>query len=127
MISVGRIEYAAFPSSHDNAINQLLKNVPDGTSVTANNEIFSHLCSHTDVYLPHWLDPSTGIIHGIWGFPEKETEYVVVDDMHKQDYIGGWWEDSVKNKLPGKYDLILNIDGANLYRLRQAVEAGGSR
>jgi hypothetical protein len=54
--------------------------VPDGVTVTANNDIFSHLCSRTDTYMPQLMDESTGIRNGDWGFPERYTEYVVVDN-----------------------------------------------
>jgi uncharacterized membrane protein len=118
MISVGRIEYARLPDAHDAALNRVLSAIPDGVSVTASNDILPHLCARTNVYLPRLQDPGTGILHGIWGYPEKETQYVVVDFVHKQDYIGGYWEDFIKGKIEDKYQLILDIDGAQLYRLR---------
>jgi len=55
--------------------------------------------------------PGSGITSGDWGFPDKDTEYVVID---------------VKNQLiPAsdlsiifkQYTLIKNIDGVELYKL----------
>jgi uncharacterized membrane protein len=120
MVSVGRIDNAQFPDSHDVALEKVLAAVPDGAVVTASNQVFPHICSRTETYLPHLQDRATGILHGIWGYPEKETEYVVVDRYHRQDYIGGYWEDAARKTIDIKYDLILQVESARLYRLKDS-------
>lgn len=119
IISVGRLELARLPNAHDEAIEQVLAAIPDDATVTVNNNIFSHICARTDAYLPRLLDKETGIIDGDWGYPDRDTEYVVVDSMHMQLSTGGYWEIAIMRQIDEKYDLILNIDGTRLYRLRE--------
>jgi len=115
LISGGNIQFVSFPDAHDAAINQIVALVPDNATVTASDLIFPHLCSRTDTYLNAVdgasLMPGSGITSGDWGFPDKDTEYVVID---------------VKNQLiPAsdlsiifkQYTLIKNIDGVELYKL----------
>jgi uncharacterized membrane protein len=118
MISAGRIQEAEWPDSHDAALSAVLAAIPDGASVTAVNNIYPHLCTRTDVYVPRVVDDTTGIVHGIWGYPEKETEFVVVDYRHKQKTTGGFWEYVIRGKIDNRYEMVLEIDGARLYRLR---------
>ena len=113
-----RTMFAALPGPHEEAINRVIALVPDGATVTANNNIFPHLCSRTDAYLAEWIDPYTPIDSGDWRFPDRETEYVVVDRVYKQHYIGGDWEDVIMDELNEKYQLVVEIDGAKLYKLR---------
>jgi len=114
-----RVTHVALPGPHEEAINRVIALVPDGATVTANNSIFPHLCSRTDTYLPQFIDPYTPIDYNAdWGFPDRETEYVVVDRVYKQHYIGGYWEDLIIDELEEKYQLVAEIDGAKLYRLR---------
>jgi uncharacterized membrane protein len=119
IISVGQIQFAFTQDKHLYAINQIVAAVPDGVTVTATNRIFPHLCSRTETYLPRWTGKETGIIFGIWGFPDKETEYVIVDRNYPQIYYGTFWESATKNDLEEKYSLVLDIDGAQLYRLKE--------
>ena len=115
IISGGNIQFASFPDAHDAAINQIVALVPDNAAVTASDVIFPHLCSRTETYLDAGeggtIAPGSGIISADWGFPDKDTEYVVID---------------VKNQLiPAsdlsiifkQYTLIKSIDGVDLYRL----------
>jgi uncharacterized membrane protein len=113
-----RIRIATLPSKHEEAINRVISQIPDGITVTANNNIFTHLCSRTDTYLPQFIHRYTPIDSGDWGFPNRETEYIVIDRVYKQHYIGGYWEDVVINELNKKYQLVVEIDGAKLYKLR---------
>ncbi|MBI2858161.1 MAG: DUF2079 domain-containing protein [Chloroflexi bacterium] len=117
IISVGRIDLAEFPDRHDLALDQVIAAVPDGATVTASNDIFPHLVSRTETYLPRHIGSETGIVAGDWGFPERETEYVIVDYLHKQQYMGGYWEDVIRKGLSERYQLVLEIDGARLYKL----------
>lgn len=113
-----RIGIATLPGEHEEAINRVISLVPNGATVTANNNIFPHLCCRTDTYLPQFIDPYTPIDSGDWGFPDRETEYVVIDRVHKQHYIGGYWQDVIMDELNEKYELVVEIDGAKLYKLR---------
>jgi len=113
-----RVTHATLPGPHEEAINRVIALIPDGATVTANNNIFPHLCCRTDTYLPQFIHPYTPIDSGDWGFPDRETEYVVIDRVYKQHYIGGDWEDVIIDELEEKYQLVVEIDGAKLYRLR---------
>jgi len=113
-----RLRVATLPGPHEEAINRVIALVPDGATVTANNNIFPHLCSRTDAYLPRLIHRYSPIENGDWGFPDRETAYVVIDRVYKQRYIGGYWEDVVIDELNEKYELVAEFDGARLYRLR---------
>ncbi|MBN1191349.1 MAG: DUF2079 domain-containing protein [Dehalococcoidales bacterium] len=117
-ISNGRIKEAGWPTEHDRAIDSVLDRIPDGVTVTANNYIFPHICTRTDSYLPCYYDPYTPIEQGKWGFPDLETEYVVVDSRYKQKEARGYWEDTVEDSLKRKYDLVFEMDGTRLFHLR---------
>ena len=57
------------------------------------------------------LQTSSGITKSDWGFPAKDTEYVVIDTKFEPlpvDDIGG---------LTNNYELISNVDGVLLYQL----------
>jgi uncharacterized membrane protein len=115
VISDGRIRLAALPDAHDDAINQVIALVPNNATVTTSNVIFPHLCSRTNTYLLAWegeaVAPESGIINGDWGFPEKETEYVVIDDGNSPTMAANI------NIMLKRYTLIKNIDGVLLYQL----------
>jgi len=114
-----RVMDVALPGPHEEAINRVITLIPDGATVTANNNLFPHLCCRTDAYLAPFIDPYTpNDENADWGFPYRETEYVVVDQVHKQYYMGGYWEDVIIDELEEKYQLVVEIDGAKLYRLR---------
>jgi len=119
-ISTTRLSLAQFPDAHDHAIDQVLNLIPDGATVTANNTIFPHICDRTITYLPRWIDPYTPIENGAWGFPDKDTDYVVMDSIYTQLYAGGpyYWENRFTTELNKKYKLIDNIDGCKLYQLK---------
>jgi len=120
IISFGRIQLAELPDKHDKAINQVIAAIPDGATVTANNSIFPHLCDRTETYMPFFDSPVAGIKKGEWGFPDMNTEYVVVDSVYTQaDLDGVIWEKTIMSQINQKYELIMNIDGARLYKLRQ--------
>jgi uncharacterized membrane protein len=112
-----RISHMKTPSSHDSAIESVLELIPDGVSVTANNTIFAHICNRTDTYL-HIADKNTVLADGVWGYPDKITEYIVIDKIHKQRYIGGaYWELLFIKDIEEKYELIIETDNISLYRL----------
>jgi uncharacterized membrane protein len=114
-----RIDNVSWPGPHEKAINQVIAIIPDGATVTANNSIFPHLVTRTETYLPLFTDPFTPVgSHAQWGFPDRETEYVVIDRDYRQLSPGGYWENKIKNELNQKYELIADIDGARLYQLR---------
>ena len=116
IISEGRIQLAALPDKHDAAINQVIALVPNNATVSTSNNIFSHLCSRTDTYLFAWegkeMMAGAGMTKSDWGFPDKDTEYVVVDS--KNELLP-----AVDRKvLLKQYELITDVDGVLLYRLR---------
>ena len=119
IISMGRIRDVRLENKHEKAIDRVIAAIPDGVTVTANNYILPHLCARTDTYMPEFLDTGTGIINGDWGYPYRETEYVVVDSMLKQECVNGYWEDAIIKQITQKYEPVLSIDGAILYKLRQ--------
>jgi uncharacterized membrane protein len=119
IISVGRIQYARFPNAHDKAIEQVIAAIPDGVTVTASNPIFPHLCDRTIAYMPFFDNPHAGIRNGDWGYPDKDTDYVVVDSEYTQaDSKGIVWEEDIMSQINQKYNLVLEIDGTQLYKLR---------
>jgi len=115
VISEGRIQKASLPNAHDDAINQIIALIPDNATVTASNAIFSHLVSRTDVFLDAQegtkMQTSAGIVKSDWGFPDKNTEYVILDteniSMMAPDII----------LLKNRYTQIKILDGVELYRL----------
>jgi uncharacterized membrane protein len=115
IISEGRIQLAAWPDKHDAAINQVIALIPDNSTVSTSNEIFPHLCARTDTYLFAWQAevPAkyAGITKGDRGYPDRNTEYVVIDTKNNpsnQRYA----KNIVKN-----YTLITEVDGVQLYLL----------
>jgi uncharacterized membrane protein len=115
IISEGRIKLASFPDSHDAAINQVISLVPNNATVTASNVIFPHLCSRTNAYLDagegEAAAPAGGIVNGDWGYPERDTEYIVIDSKNSE------MMKSDSEIISMQYTLIKNIDGVELYRL----------
>src|SRR3989304_738423 len=95
-----RTSDVAWPGQHEKAIDRVIALIPDGATVTANNSIFPHLSNRTDTYLPRFTDPYTPLgTHSQWGFPDMETDYVVVDRVHRQlIYPGVYWESTVIEK-----------------------------
>lgn len=114
-ISQGRIKFTSFPDAQDAAINQVIALVPDNATVTTSNAIFPHLCTRTDTYLDAWegeqIALTGGIINHIWGFPDKDTEYIVIDAKNDP------WGVTGVSLIKTKYKLIKIIDGIELYRL----------
>jgi uncharacterized membrane protein len=116
----GNINSMAWPNEHDKALDRLIELVPEGASVTANNNIFPHLVAKNNVYLPFCVDPFTPIeTSAQWGFPDRDTDYIVVDNVYLQQYTKGFWEYAVADQIEQKYDLVTEIDGAKLYKLRE--------
>jgi len=111
----GRIKLAALPDAHDAAINAVIALVPNNATVSTSGEIFPHLCSRTNTYLLAWeagaLIQQAGIINGDWGFPQKETEYVVIDSGNNQMEIANI------STILKPYTLVNNIDGVLLFQL----------
>jgi len=113
----GRIQLASFPNGNDATFNQVVALIPDGVTVTASNVIFPHLCTRTETYLDanegNAIAPETGIISGDWGFPDKDTDYVVI--CYKNN---AWYEaEMISIKKTKKYKLIRDFDGIALYQL----------
>jgi len=115
LISQGRIKLASLPDAHDTSINQIVASVPDNATVTASNIIFPHLVSRTDVYLNaregQEIAQSGGIINHVWGYPEKDTEYIIIDT--KRSDIA----ESDIELISSQYTLIKKIDGVMLFQL----------
>ena len=109
------IYMATSPDAHDANIDQVIALIPDNATVTASNKIFPHLVSRTDVYLDAQegveLQQSAGIIRSDWGFPDKDTEYVVLDTGYTP-VMAPDIKLLVKN-----YKLIKTIAGVKLYQL----------
>ncbi len=115
-----RFWVAHLPSEHDRVLDNIVSIVPDGATVTANNYIYPHLCNRTEAYLPRSFNeyiPYDANI--VWGYPERDTEYVVIDYLHTQRYLVGHWEDIALHFIDQKYDLVAEIDGVKLYKLQQ--------
>lgn len=114
-----RLSLARLPDAHDYAIDQVLKLIPNDVTVTVNNTLFPHICNRTITYLANWEDPYSPIENGAWGFPEKDTQYIVIDSVYLQLYAGGpgYWENMFTTELNDKYHLVASIDGCNLYQL----------
>jgi hypothetical protein len=122
----GRTNAAKWPGPHEEAINRVLAEIPDGATVTANNTIFPHVCTRTTAYIGKSWDPFTPVeAHAEWGFPDRDTEYVVVDRIYVQNGLGGTWEDTARAALPGRYVLVYEDDGVELYRLDEAAGSPG--
>ena len=115
IIAEGRIQIASLPDAHDTAINQIIALVPDNATVTTSNVIFPHLCSRTDTFIDVWemelMAPLGSITNAEWGFPEKDTEYIVIDNKNNP------WPGMVVNLISKKYKLLKIIDGVELYQL----------
>ena len=119
ILSEGRIEFASLPDKHDVAINQVIEYIPDNATVSASNAIFPHICDRTDAYLLVWDGESVaklaGIVSGKWGFPDSNTEYVIVDS---KDPLSTAVLLYGKN-LARDYNLIIEVDGVRLYKIIQ--------
>jgi hypothetical protein len=93
-------------------IDATLALIPNGVTVTANNEIFDHLMMRDTVYLPN---EGLGTVPFTQrGFPQTETQYVVIAKSRPQ----GNWEVDAEKELPSSYNLISSIDGTELWRLK---------
>ncbi len=118
IISTGRLETAVLPDWHDVAINQVLSKIPNDTSVSTSNTIFPHICARTDTYLFGWdgdeIAPLAAITNGEWGYPYKETEYIVFDSKEVPPAASS---KSSINDIVKNYVLITKIDGVYLYKL----------
>lgn len=115
IISEGRIKLASIPDKHDTALNQVISLVPDNASVSASNEIISHLCAHTNAYIFSWqgegLAVAGDITKGVYGFPQNDTEYIVID-------TNDWTSAFYAKQIPNTYKLVIDIDKVCLYQLR---------
>jgi len=122
----GRANAAKLPGPHEAAIDRVLAQIPDGATVTANNTIFPHVCTRTTAYIGEFWDPFTPVeAHAEWGFPDRDTDYVVIDRVYVQNGLGGTWEDAARAALPGRYVLVYEDDGVELYWLGEAAGAPG--
>ena len=99
----GRVGW--LPGPHAAAINRIIALIPDGATVTVPNHIFPHLCLRTVAYLSQWPEEPNKSA-GDFGFPDRDTEYVVIDHQPEMDY------------LRDKYNLEVEIHEVSLYRLK---------
>jgi uncharacterized membrane protein len=117
IVSNGRIQLASIPDKHDAAINQVISLVPDNVTVTASNEIFPHLCTRTVTYLDSIegepIAAYGSITNAVWGYPEKDTEYVVIDTRNDRSFA------VYQAAHANEYKLINTVDGVRLYRLNK--------
>ena len=116
---VSRIHALTNPNQHDADINQIIKGIPNGVSITTTNNIIDHLVYRTDAYLGQWDVgvPNVGNIQ--WGYPCIETQYVLVD--LEEDTGETKWTQDIENGIPD-YVLVNQIDGCKLYELRSDVK-----
>jgi uncharacterized membrane protein len=101
------------PNETTKAIDQIIAQVPDKASVTANNELFDHLVLRCDTYIPKNGFEGNGSRY--WGYPDRLTEYVIVTGKHRLQLD---WESSIKDTITDQYYLISEIDGNKLYKLK---------
>jgi hypothetical protein len=107
------------PDEHDRAISEVIALIPEGTTVTAANQIFPHLCDTTEVYMPHWYGRASIYDDDIvWGYPERLTEYVVVDWTESNIVPEGAWEKIIEDQIDEDYDSMIKIDDVELFKLR---------
>jgi uncharacterized membrane protein len=115
VISEGIIQKVSLPDEHAAAIDKVIALVPDNVTVTAGIQVLPHLCCRTDAYMFGWegesIAPSSGILNGVWGFPDQNTQYFVVDTRKTI------WTATYAKIITKQYTLVTNIDGVLLYRL----------
>jgi hypothetical protein len=93
------------PGHHEQAINQVLTVIPDGSSVTVTNRIFPHICDRTEVYIPRFIDLYTPITDGDWGYPDKNA-------VHSR---GQSAKTNVYRRLLGRYNTTHTEPGLCFY------------
>jgi uncharacterized membrane protein len=113
---LSRTILASFPNVRTEALDKVIREIPDGSSVTANNVVFPHLIARTNAYLPKFytegisINTETSEI----GFPNRDTEYVVITDVLYQNN----WEKDIQTELNFKYSIVADIGGTQLYKLK---------
>ena len=104
------------PDSHDKAIDAIIKLIPDNTTVTASNHIFSHLCTRTMTYSPYEPEvPNRDFAE--FGLLDVTTEYVIIDLRRMRDYRDGHLKEGIDwgvDYIEGNYGLLAHIDGISL-------------
>ena len=95
------------PNTHDEAISSVIALIPDGTTVTASNHIFPHLCTRTFTCSP-W-DP---------GGQKLDAEYIVIDLKKMSDYISSSQKQNIDwvKQLENDYGIVAHVDGATLFK-----------
>jgi uncharacterized membrane protein len=112
IFTMTRVKDTSLPNQDTMGIDATLALIPNGVTVTANNEIFDHLMMRDTVYLPN---EGLGTVPFTQrGFPQTETQYVVIAKSRPQ----GNWEVDAEKELPSSYNLISSIDGTELWRLK---------
>jgi len=116
----GGLKDTSWPDEHDRSIDRVVSYIPDGATVTAPNKIFPHLCVRAEVYLPQWFSKDIEYSEEItWGYPERETEYVIVDWFDKQIYDNkNFWQDVIRSTIRENYGTVIVSDGVELLKLR---------
>ena len=113
-----RIKKMELPNEYIDATNEVISMIPDGATVTAPNDIFAHICNRTEVYMPHLYDE---LYEGVvWGYPERYTEYVVIDWVDFNSYYPkGRWTRLVSKTIYDEYESIILIGKVELFRLKE--------
>ena len=116
-----RIHLLEVPNEHDQNVKQVISHIPDNVTVTAQKRVFPHIAHRTEVYIPKPGNPY-GVYSDdiIWGYPERLTEYVVVDWSKREFYTGGkFWETAISTIIQQDYDSVLIIDVVELFELKR--------
>ena len=96
------------PNSHDEAIDNVISHIPNGSSITSCDNIEPHLVPKYDSY----LCPEPDVEGLIYGTPIYNTDYVIIDDKIVENT---GWEDIIRQDKD--YTLIYENDGCELYQL----------
>jgi hypothetical protein len=109
------------PDKHDSAIDSIIEMIPNGVTVTTTNKIFPHVCDSTDVYLYYfynnYIDYGDNVI---WGYPERYTDYVIVDWLQPNQYYepGTFWEAEIIDTIYEEYESVIKIDNVELFKIK---------
>ena len=97
------------PTLHDKTVDNVISQIPIGSTVTSCDNIEPHLIAKYDAYL--CPEPNAGGL--IYGTPFYNTDYVIIDDRIVENT---GWEVTIRND--SDYTLIYQLDGCQLYQRR---------
>jgi uncharacterized membrane protein len=106
-----RVKDIEVPNVRTHSIDATLAEIPNGVSVTATNEIFDHLVTRCNTYLPYNGFDKAG---PDFGFPCTVTDYVVISKWRPQ----ADWDETVRPLLSIRYNLVSDINGTQLWKLK---------